>query len=185
MDLFKRKYKQKEVEQIVKEITSSYEDKLREQRERIEELLFDLNKVKTELNSYKQKDGQILDTLKDAEDKAHEIEYCSKLRYELAVKEFYGFSEKLESYFAQISDKYPSEKVLTDIGLLKEKLNKILQEIKEYDLPKSGEVFDPKAKINEYIVATGNNGFNLDEVLNPGKLELEELCRELGLIEEK
>ena len=40
-----------------------------------------------------------------------------------------------------------------------------------------------KQKIKDYIAATGDNGFNLDDVLNPGELELEELCRELGLID--
>ena len=45
-------------------------------------------------------------------------------------------------------------------------------------------VFNPKSKINAYIAATSDNGFNLDEVLNPGELQLEDLCKELGLIEE-
>ena len=44
--------------------------------------------------------------------------------------------------------------------------------------------FDPKARIDEYIAATGDNGFNLEEVLNPGELQLEDICKELGLIEE-
>jgi hypothetical protein len=46
-----------------------------------------------------------------------------------------------------------------------------------------GEKFDPKSKINEYIAATSDSGFNLDEVMNPGDLKLEDLCKELGLIE--
>ena len=45
--------------------------------------------------------------------------------------------------------------------------------------------FNPKQKIKDYVVATSDSGFNLDEVLNPGKLELEDLCKELGLIEEE
>ena len=45
-------------------------------------------------------------------------------------------------------------------------------------------IFNPKQKINEYIAATADNGFNLEEVLNPGTLHLEDLCKELGLLEE-
>ena len=50
-------------------------------------------------------------------------------------------------------------------------------------LPEKEEKFDPKSKIRDYIAATGDNGFNLDEVLNPGELQLEDLCKELGLID--
>ena len=48
---------------------------------------------------------------------------------------------------------------------------------------KKDKKFNPKAVISDYIVATENNGFNMDEVLNPGELRLEDLCKELGLIE--
>ncbi|MBR0190267.1 MAG: hypothetical protein IJQ23_07790, partial [Clostridia bacterium] len=46
--------------------------------------------------------------------------------------------------------------------------------------------FNPKEKIADYIAATSddNNGFNMDEVLNPGALRLEDLCKELGLLTE-
>ena len=46
-------------------------------------------------------------------------------------------------------------------------------------------MFNPKKKIVDYIASTGDNGFNLDEVLNPGELQLEDLCKELGLMQEK
>ena len=42
----------------------------------------------------------------------------------------------------------------------------------------------PDKSIQDYIASTGDNGFNLDEVLNPGELKLEDLCKELGLLEE-
>ena len=49
---------------------------------------------------------------------------------------------------------------------------------------KSKTKFQPKNKIRDYIAATENDGFNMDEVLNPGDLQLEDLCKELGLLEE-
>ena len=50
---------------------------------------------------------------------------------------------------------------------------------------KNNKVFAPKEKIQDYIASTSDSGFNLDEVLNPGELELEDLCKELGLMEEE
>ena len=47
-----------------------------------------------------------------------------------------------------------------------------------------GNKFNPKSKIKDYIVATNDGGFDMNEVLNPGVLKLEDLCKELGLIEE-
>ena len=41
----------------------------------------------------------------------------------------------------------------------------------------------PKERVNDFIAVTSDSGFNIDEVLNPGKLELEDLCKELGLME--
>jgi hypothetical protein len=46
-------------------------------------------------------------------------------------------------------------------------------------------IFDPEKRIADYVSATSENGFNLEEVLNPGELHLEDLCKELGLIEEE
>ena len=62
-------------------------------------------------------------------------------------------------------------------------------ELKKYsthleELVKEKEKFNPKQKIKDYIVATSDTGFDMDQVLNPGKLELGDLCKELGLIEE-
>ena len=48
------------------------------------------------------------------------------------------------------------------------------------------EPFDPKAVIGKYIESEEEDtGFNLDDVLNPkGELDLEKLCRGLGLMDD-
>ena len=47
------------------------------------------------------------------------------------------------------------------------------------------ETFDPKAVIEKYVQGEEESGFNLDDVLNPkGKLDLEKLCRNLGLMDD-
>ena len=64
-----------------------------------------------------------------------------------------------------------------------EKVDTLLKE--KEDLKKGKDTFNPKSKIQDYITAKTDNGFNLDDVLNPGALRLEDLCKELGLTEEQ
>ena len=45
---------------------------------------------------------------------------------------------------------------------------------------------DPKAAIERYVQEEEEYTFNLDDVLNPkGKLDLGELCRNLGLMDDE
>ena len=61
------------------------------------------------------------------------------------------------------------------IKIINDALSEIIEE--------KNQPFNPKEIINDYVAATGDNGFDLDEVLNPGELQLEDLCKELGLLE--
>jgi len=55
------------------------------------------------------------------------------------------------------------------------------------DPPSAEEMpFDPKKRIERYVAEESDTGFNLDDVLNPKQeLDLEKLCRELGLMDEE
>ena len=48
-----------------------------------------------------------------------------------------------------------------------------------------GNDFNPRKIMDNYVASVSENGFNLQDVLNPGELELEDICKELGLIEEE
>ena len=48
-------------------------------------------------------------------------------------------------------------------------------------LTATDKTFNPKEKIDAFIKA--ENGFDINEVLNPGELDLEDLCKELGLMD--
>ena len=69
------------------------------------------------------------------------------------------------------------EKLLDKISALK----KEIAEIKEKMAGKG--VFNPKAKIREYIKASAENGFDLSEAYNVDDSELLRICEELGLTE--
>ncbi len=197
MQLDKKKYKASEVEMLLQENSFAYEEKLKEQRTRLRELIEENNQLLLDLEYYKEKEANIVNALTDSEEKAESVRKKNELQYALTVQSLKEFNEKWMGYFKQLREKYPTsniaekalklqsclEKLLIDGNnrVVVDSLDKQFSNLKN----KKTDVFNPKQKINEYIAATDGNGFNLDEVLNPGVLELEDLCKELGLIDEK
>lgn len=198
MELVKRKYARREVEAILDAVKREYEEKLSAKKARITELVKENSACRVELDSYIKKDKQISAALKHAEEYSAELERKADMRYELAVETVSSFLLKWDAYFDHLKEKYPMYPVVADAVALRDKIVKIVGQkdnktvIYTADKSLSGlknaknPVFRPKEKIAEYIAATENdsNGFNMDEVLNPGALRLEDLCKELGLLTE-
>lgn len=190
MELDKKKYKQQEVKDILTACQTEYEAKLAEQKNRIFELTEEVLHLNSELARYKDKESYLASAIISAEKTAEKIKRKSELQYQLEMDKLRSFNNKWDGYFLELKEKYPMyapTKKAIDLkaklqSLLKlsdskraiEKLDKMLG-----DLPQ----FEKKGK--DYVSATSDNGFNLDEVLNPGELELEELCKELGLLDEE
>ena len=197
MELLKKKYAKKEVEKIVNDLSCEYEEQLSAQKTRVADLVRENSDARFELDSYRRKDKQIADALKHAEEYAAELRQKSEMQYSLAVSQISAFLEKWSDYFNHLKDKYPMYPVVNDAVKLRDKISEIIgnKDAKtviytaDSELPsvKNGKKggFDPKEKIADYIAATESNGFNMDEVLNPGALRLEDLCKELGLLTEK
>ncbi len=190
MELTKRKYKKKEVEIYIDGIKGEYELKFIEQRAKIRELLKEVNELKCEIESFKEKEYLILSALSRAEKTAKEIEQKAKLEYELEVKKIKNFSSKWKSFIDELNKQYSKDskvkkavKVSNNIKALSNTFDKKAIDELDKQINVKKEKFNPKSKIKDYIVATSDNGFNMDEVLNPGSLKLEDICKELGLIE--
>ena len=107
--------------------------------------------------------------------------------------EISNFLKKWNKYFEYLEKKYPFYPYLKQINALKQELGMLLEidDFNEFSKSASKSLeelekatFNPKDKIQDYIVATSDNGFDMNEVLNPGALQLEDLCKELGLLEE-
>ena len=198
MNLSKRKYSREEVENIVKSLTDDYEERLKSQKNRISSLLSENIRLTSELGEYEDKERLIISTLKDAEEKAEELKENAGIRYSLVVGKLRNFSARWEKYFSYITDKYPYYPEVKKASETMKKVKEILgggddekivvgaDEIlrKAEGRSQRRNIFDPKSKIEAFIAAEGDNGFNLDEVLHPGELKLEDLCKELGLTEE-
>ncbi len=196
MELVKKKYARKEVESILDAVLRENEEQLSAQKTRIAELVRENSDLRVELDSYLQKDKQISAAMKRAEKYADELKQKTEDQYALATERVTVFLEKWSVYFDHLKEKYPMYPVVQEAVKLKEKISKIIgkKDAKTviYTADKSvssvktaqNAVFNPKEKIADYIAATESDGFNMDEVLNPGALKLEDLCKELGLLTE-
>lgn len=165
-----------------------YEKMIAEQRATINELSKENIALQKENEYFKQREKLIITTLERAEQNANELNEKSKIQYSLEMQKLKEFMDKLTAYFDDLLEKYPHYPAISnavkvkDLIMQSDDAEKTAEEIEKV-IGKDSEIFNPKQKIGEYIAAT-EGGFNLNEVLNPGKLELEDLCKELGLIEE-
>ena len=192
--LEKSKFKRAEVEELIARIKNEYDETVGELKEKAEILSKENRALSLKVEEYERESGLIASSIKSAEKKAAEISDAAEKRYLLEIAELKTFGERFRSYFKYLTEKYPHYEKVKNV---KADFDEIARIIKG-DIPardrikaankvvstKSGAPFNPQSKINEYIAGTGENGFNLDEVLNPGELHLEELCKELGLTEE-
>ncbi len=195
MDLVKKKYTQNEVIEILKVYRREYEKELNEKQETISRLTEEINQLKQVVEQANAKKDIIASTLIRAEQTAADLKAKTELQYKFEVEKIKKFSACWNGYFNELKEKYPMyapvKKALEFKGKIDKASNtanpKAVVAKLEASIPKeiSNEDFNPKRKIRDYIAATGDNGFNLDEVLNPGELQLEDICKELGLLDGK
>ena len=192
MELKKRRYSKKQVIDILNAYKSEYDKKFEDYRAKVNALKQEIKLAEERAEKMEKKETLILSTLFNAEQTAMELKRKAELQYELEVERLKKFSKKWDDFFNQLEEKYPLYKPVKTAVSVKKESDKILKKSNAKEaienieklLPKNKkEKFDPKSKIRDYIASTGDNGFNLDEVLNPGTLKLEDICKELGLID--
>ncbi len=171
---------------------AQYENLILEYRTRINDLLKENSVLTKKVEEMSSKEPLVIAMLERAEKTSLEILEKAELQYSLEMERLKKFTEKWEDYFNQLQEKYPLYPTTQKAIEIKDKVDsfsgvngakKIIEEID--GMISEEKAFDPKEKIKDYVVATSDNGFNLEEVLNPGKLVLEDLCKELGLIDEE
>ena len=191
MELKKRKYKRKEVDLMIDAYKAQYENLIGELRSRINQISKENKDLLEQLEKVNEKERLIISTLERAEKTAFQIREQVELEYSLEMERLKKFSKTWDSYFKQLSEKYPANKTVKKAVSIKNKVDEssksksaksTINELEKLITEK--ETFNPKQKIKDYIVATSDTGFDMDKVLHPGKLELGDLCKELGLIEE-
>ncbi len=193
MELKKRKYKRDQVNAMLEAYKSQYENLVLDLRSRINELVKENKALLEKIEHNKQREKTIIATLERAEISAEQIKEQAQLEYVLEMQHLRDFSAKWDRYFNKLKEKYPVNKttnkaldIINQVEELSEESD-AKQAIQRLDdmISEENRSFNPKSKIKDYICATtSESGFNINEVLNPGKLELEDLCKELGLIDE-
>lgn len=108
-------------------------------------------------------------------------------KYALELKRLKLFSAKWQAYYqkADFVEKQELSNILTDLLRDSHSVDFVVESKKKVDaiMEQMGETFEPIKIIQEYFDSE-DNGFNLDDAINPKEdLSLEELCKELGVFE--
>jgi sugar-specific transcriptional regulator TrmB len=195
VELRKGKYKQAEVEELLDACEKEYVDKIMQLRCSINELSEKNADLIAENSLLKENEALISSALQDAQKSLKNKEKSCELQYETCKKSIKVFLEKWREYFNSLLEKYPYYPAIKQAEALRGEVEKVFSanngktaiDKAKKTLDKANKTridFNPKEKIQDYIAVTSDNGFNLDEVLNPGTLHLEDLCKELGLLDE-
>ena len=183
-------YSKSEVDEFIAKLLRLTEEKLSEQRARIDELR-ELNaNLVAQVRSVKHKETAIGYALEQANAKAEELESAAKVRYALEMQRLKSFQRRWAEQYNIIRLKYPEDSGLREYeGVVFGMENELKSIMKELNIPyDQGEEYmqfyaeRKKLKVEPPVEAEIEEGFNLAEALTP-KETLEDLCKELGLIE--
>ena len=186
----RRKFKQEEVEKLIAGIREAYETKIRRLEYRNEGLVSENRNLRASLAEMKSRESKVGKALVAAETKGEEIKEFYRMSAETEWKTLQLFADKWKKLAAQMAGVIPKDdaekytKFADDLAAL---LGKEKGKFRaENGASPDEEPFDPKAVIGKYIESEEEDtGFNLDDVLNPkGELDLEKLCRDLGLMDD-
>lgn len=188
-----KKFTQQETEKLIAGIREAYEIKIRQLNYRLDGLVSENRSLRASLAEYKSREGRVGRAIVAAEEKGEEIRELYRMSAETELRTLRLFADKWKKLAAQMAEVFPkgeAEKYAgfaDDLAALLGKERFALPEEEEAPpAPAAEGKFDPKVVIEKYVEGEEETGFNLDDVLNPkGKLDLEKLCRSLGLMEEE
>ena len=166
----KRKgYSIDEVDGFVAKLLELTEEKLRAQAERIDELKTELRRVTAEKSELKAREASVTMALAEAVRRADELQSASEVRYSVELNRIKAIRKRLHDYTRQnpTIDTSEFDEFLTDMTI------ELQEGIKSLGVE---ETLVPVEEVKEEVA------FDIQEALTP-KETLEEICKELGLIE--
>ncbi len=185
-----KKFTQKETEKLIAGIREAYEIKIRQLNYRLEGLVSENRSLRASLAEYKNREGKVSKAIVAAEEKGEEIKEFYRMSAQTEWQTLKLFADKWRRLAAQMEALHPSQDA-RKYSLFAENLSALLGHSRAFApdeedaVPAGEEPFDPKAVIEKYVEGEEETGFNLDDVINPkGELDLEKLCRNLGLMED-
>ncbi len=196
-------FTKEQVVSAMSRIKTENEGAVAAEKDKIFALLEENAELKQQNATLLRRDKLISDALVAAVEKAKEIEDAAKRKCDLEIKRLRLFQAKWQQYFARVMAQYPVDENLLKMQEFTQKVGEILgsesnrplnataqtqnvssvfADFRKETAVASAAPFDPKAKIDAYMKS--ESGFDMEEVLNPkGELNLEDLCRELGLMD--
>ena len=186
-----KKFTQQEVEKLIAGLREAYDIKIRQLNYRLEGLVGENRSLRASLAEYKNKENKVSRAIVAAEEKGEEIKAFYRMSAETEWKTLRLFADKWRRLAAQMEELYPGAEtrkyaVFADnLAALLGRSRAFAPQGEDAAAPLPTETFDPKAVIEKYVEGEEETGFNLDDVINPkGELDLEKLCRNLGLMDD-
>ena len=159
-------YTEKNVKLLVARLKEEYEEVVRSQREWAEGIAEENRALRARLLVLEGERGQVSEALLRAEAEGERMKRESAQEAENGQKELKLLSDKCRILLEKLTSKYPDEE---DVGDFKTFTDALRAHLGEGDENEEEET-----------------GFNIDDVLNPKEpLDLGNLCKELGLMEEE
>lgn len=160
--MFKR-YKEKDVKALVHKLRDEYDGVVRMIRNACEELKDENKRLRARIAVLEGEREGVADALVDAEKAGEEIKKTVEAEAENKSRELMLLSEQCRVLLGRLNAKYPDEAEVKDFNVFCDALFEKL-----------------------HLKYESDSGFNMDEVLMPKEpLDLEKLCRELGLMGDK
>ena len=159
-----KKYKQKDVEALVLRLKDDYEAVVKRQREAVEELKEENRYLQARLSVLESQRGEISVALIRAVAEGERIKKECASQSDNERKELLLLAEKCRLLSERLTTTYPDKEDVQEFATF----TSLLRE-----------------RLGENQTDEEEEGFNMDDVLNPKEpLDLGNLCRELGLMEE-
>lgn len=155
-----RRYSEKDVRTLVHKLKEEYDGVVRQGREAFDELKEENKRLSARLLVLEGERAGVTDALVDAKKAGAEIKKTVEAEAKNKSRELTLLAEQCRVLLARLNAKYPNEAEVKDFNAFCDALFEKLHVKKESE-----------------------GGFNLDDVLNPKEpLDLEKLCRELGVM---
>lgn len=158
-----KKYSEKQVQALVERLRAEYNAIVKKQKEAQEELKEENRILRARLSVLEGQRGEVSSALMRAVAEGERIKEEGAAVAANERKELLLLAEKCRLLSDRLSQKYPDEEDCADFQIFTDALRKHLGETDGED-----------------------TGFRMEDVLNPQEpLDLEKLCRDLGLMEEE
>ena len=160
--MFKR-YSERDVKALVYKLKEEYDDAVRQGREAFDELKAENKQLLARIAVLEKERAGVTDALVSAEKAGEDIKKNAAAETENRSRELVLLAEQCRVLLARLNEKYPDEAEVKDFNAFCDALYEKL-----------------------HLTRESESGFNMDEVLAPKQpLDLEKLCRELGLMGDK